>query len=253
MFRFLTRALLLAVGTLALTATDARADLFIRASATGAATQTFNGPVFDPQPGLSSQTQAFNIGNFSLVVATNVSTSTSGSTSQDLNVTVSYAGPTGVGSDMLTIEFLGTNYVLPPGGSFVVNGSSGASNGGNLLANSVVLTSGVSLTNAGLPGTVGSTAGLTGVTSNTGGMTPAASTFIPTQATSAPYTLSNKYSFYQVLNFSGFTTNGTAGVTANAVISAVVPEPATITCAVVGLVGIGLTQLRRRKSTAVTA
>jgi hypothetical protein len=254
MYKFVVAAL--AVAAVLTGPGSARADLFIRVSSfTAGGTlldqQTDSVVLSNPMPAASNQSHTFVLnGGFILGIGTsNFSTVATGSTSHSETMNLTYFGTTGAGlSSRLIVEFLGTNYgtpVSPPNASITSNGSPSTA---GLSANSVTMQSGVSVANALLPGTAGSTAGLLGLTSSTGSMGSASSVLTPNPVTGAGFNQSgSRFSFYQAYTFTDFTTTGAGSLSAGTSINvSAVPAPAGLILALTGLPAVAW--IRRRKA-----
>jgi hypothetical protein len=265
MFRLgaLSRALRLAAVAFAIAAVEARADSIIRvtsetSSGTVLGQQIATLSLSNPPPSAYSQTATFTAGtavpDFSVVVGTNVATTAGSATSHSLTVNITYNGTgTGASSDMLIVEFLGTNFVHPlPGPASITSNGSPSTSG--LAANSLTMISGVNNANGGLPATPGSTAGLSGTTTSTGSIGSASSVLVPNPATGAVFSIANPFSFYQAFTFSGFTNTNQAGsVSAGSTVASTIPEPSAIVIALtaVPFVGVGAWLRRRNRRATV--
>jgi len=237
----------------------AHADLIIRVtsldSSGGFIDSQFDlKPLSDPMPPASGQGAVFTGlgGGFNITIATNISVSANGTTSQSMTVNLSYTGPTGAGtSNQLVVEFLGTNYITPVSPPLAYITSNASPSSGTLQADSVTMVSGVSVTNAGLPGTAGDTSGLMGLTTGTGVMTSAATILTPNPVVGAGFNQSgSKFSFYQAITFKDFTTTGGGDISAGSFVTTV-PAPAGLILMLTGVPALAVPAWLRRRKTAV--
>lgn len=207
-------AIAIAVGLLS----NADAGLFVRVTSYDAGNiildqegASIADPTPDPAANINFST--FSLQGFSLVVSNNAATTGGDETNHGLtiNITKNTTGADAL-AVRLVVEFLGDFYV-EPGAGVAVNTLSGTVTSQNLNIGSISVDSGVSNSNAALPGTVGDTTGLAGLVSVSGSiLAPGAASLVPNTDTSPIYAISNPFSSYQVFDLSGFTpTSGTSG------------------------------------------
>ncbi len=149
---------------------------------------------------------------FDITIASNIAVTGSGQTDHSHTINITYTGGTGASSNRLVIEFIGTDYVIPlsPPDAFITSNASPSTSG--LRADTVTMVSGVSTSNAGLPGTVGDTSGLGGLTSGTGTMGTASSVLVPNPVTGALFPIGGPaFSFYQAFTFDDFVNSSVSG------------------------------------------
>jgi len=213
--------------------TEAKADLIIRATVfNSAGTQIDQEELTvlrsDPPPANSDITFSSNsLTNFVVVVATNIATTGDGSTEHSHTINVNYSGSTGSDSSKLVLEFIGVDYVSPtsPPQAFITSNASPSTSG--LKADTVTMESGVSNTNAGLPGTVGDLSGFLGTTLGEGTMGNASSVLTPNPSIGDPFDISNQFSFYQVFTFDDFQSTGGGSISAGSTVTNL-PVPPTL-------------------------
>lgn len=257
------------------TATYTHADFTLRIRVTSydaAGTQTgqvvtsgvAEGPFSTPPGvgGISLMTTTAQTPNFAITLSNNISNENVGGnqvTSHSLTANITYSGPVenpnvaGPESDKLVVEFIGIGYNTPPSGAEVFVTSNASASTGTLLANSLTFVSGVNNSNGGLPATPGDTSGLVAasITTQTGTLGPASTISSSNPAVSATFSISNPFSFYQVMTFNQFTTTGNAAQSAGSVVG--VPAPAGLVLAIAALpVMGGYSWLRSRKPLANT-
>jgi len=245
--------MLAVVAAFTVAVTDARADLFLRITVFNSAnvaigTNTFT-VAMNPQTGFGTINGGLIAGGFNVTANSGLNSLQGGTMIQHTHtINFNYSGPTGAGSERLVVEMMGTNYNAPLGPvAFTSNGSPSQSGGATSL---VAMSSGASLSNAGLPGTPGSLAGLAAgsITSGTGTLGSASSVLVPNPSNNGPVTMGpGLYSFYQVFTFSSFGSTGLGSMSGAASLSSV-PEPTTMVGAFVGLACIGVARWRRRTS-----
>jgi len=263
--RFSARALLLAAAVSVCTASSSQAALFIRVSDGTAGNSVTFGPSTSP---LSPSPPAFTIvqGGATFTI-NNVSLSqtvaTANALTHVLNLDFTLSGTISA-STRLVVEFFSNNNAMIAGtANLNTNGNLTSTPGTNpntgqpfgvATNDNTTLTSSFSNSVAALPGTPGALAGFVGTTTGSGGyISGQPSTLAPPVASNSAATSGN-VNFYQVFSVGSFTQTGqgTLGATASLTVTpTAVPEPATVVSALVGLGGLGLAKLRRRK--AVTA
>ncbi|MFO0810233.1 MAG: PEP-CTERM sorting domain-containing protein [Gemmataceae bacterium] len=254
--KYTARALMLAAAAGIFCASNARADLQVRITvfdSGGASLGTNTGTLAGNPQGAGSISTSLAAGGFVVVAATGLSSGSGGILQQSTTVNYNYTGPTGATSNRLVIEFVGTNYNAPVGGVLTSSDGSLSSGTATTPANAVTMVSGISTTNQTLA-VIGATPGVptglaaSSVTNGSGTVTGVASLLTPNPSTNGPTTTAALYSFYQAANFASFSGTGTGGGVFTSTLTPV-PEPATIVSALVGLGGLGLAKLRRRKTT----
>jgi len=188
------------------------------------------------------------VGNFSITLVTNIATTGPGFTSASQTINITYNGPTGVNSDKLIIEVLGTQFTNPTAPALSIITSNGSPSTSGLQASSVIMTSGVIAGNVAALGAAGTTlGGQLGMTTGTGSMGTASSILTPNPVSGAQFAIVNPFSFYQTYTFNGFADNGAGSLSAGSSVSSV-PAPAGLVLVLAGLPVFGIYGWRRRKA-----
>jgi hypothetical protein len=252
------RNALLAVGVLVLTTAGAHAQtLFIRASI-WTNNGTTLGPVSAIFPSAASPLVANigSLGDFTGIGASLTATPFAGGVS--LSESVSFANTVSGSTQRLVVEFLNTGIVSPTGTASLSQSGSTSATGG-YAASPTSLTSGVQSGIAALPALttqgVGTLpAGFVANAMSTGAFVPpGAQTLQPNPANGASGLVS-PYGAYSVFVSGNTSANGTGSFAGTLTVFTtpvtVIPEPATLIGACVGLASIGAFRLRRRQTVA---
>jgi len=241
-----TKVALAAVAAFTVGIADARADLTIQISVVGQGTSSFT-VLGNPQTGLGSVSHTASFGGFTVTASSLTSLQSGGGIQHTHAINFAYNGPLGGTSQTLIITMIGTNYNAPLGPLTSSSNGSPSQSGGAM--GSVLMQSGVSLTNAGLPASPGDVTGLapTSFTSGSGTIGLSSSVLMPNPSSNGPFTTGpGLYSYMQVFTFSNFTATGLGSFSAAANIVPV-PEPATIVGAGIALASIGAFRFRKRR------
>ena len=193
---------------------------------------------------------------FTVVLTSTIATSGNGVTNHTTTIGFSYSGGVGASSSKLLVEVLGDSYVIPGSTlpAFITStGSTSATKvtTGNILANSVTMTSGVINGTVALDATPGVTlGGQLGMTTGTGIIEHNVSnTLNPNPAVGPNFDIATPFTFYQTYTFRDFASTGTGGMTGSSEVSAV-PVPSNVILMASSLPFLGLigSMFRRRQT-----
>jgi len=253
--------MVLAIAAFAFATTQAHATLYMRTTeydSTGTQIGQHVTPSVPFVPPNGSISDNFSLGAFTVVISSNIVTSSDGTTHHSETINTHYTGGTGGSSESLLVEFLGTAYTSPgssPPNAFVSSNASPSTSG--LAASSVAMYSGItSLTSLGAGAVTFATVSsnvnspASSLTTGLGSMGNSSSVLLPNPANSPSFSLTAPFNFYQALTFSGFTNTGLDGsISAGSSVTSV-PEPSTVALAAAGLPILGLFCARRRRQQA---
>jgi hypothetical protein len=260
--KFFVRALLVAAG-FAVATSNARADLFIRASAYDSGGALVQTTVTQTSVGNSTGLSFTfgNVGNFSGVGASLTPSAIVNGLS--LSLSNSFTNNVGGSTQHLVIEYMITGIVSPTSQITLSESASTSSSGYGSSAGTGFLNSGVRTATIALPntppganegaGNLGAL-GFSAIANTSGNYSPGIATFYTPNPSASAGNIVSPFAIYSVFS-SGTTSAGGPGsfaATVTGSTASAVPEPATIFGALVGIGGLGIAKLRRRK-TAVAA
>ena len=236
------------------TANQAEANFIVRAtdlSSGGSVIASITDTDISNADGSGTHTYNHPVGDFSIVLNTNIATTGPGFTSVSDTLNITYNGPTAPNSDTLIIEVLGNFFSNPTAPALSIITSNGSPSTAGLVASSVIMTSGVIAGNVVALGAAGTTlGGQLGMTTATGTMGSVGSALVPNPVNGTSFNIPNPFSFYQTYTISGFSNSNQLGsISAGSTVhTAAVPAPAGLLMVLTGLPLLGVAGWLRRRA-----